>query len=305
MFSMDELIETFLDYLRYERHSSPHTVRNYRSDLIQFRDFIAEEIARQPSAKELTPLRIRAFLAYLYERERKKSSVARKLAALRAFFKFLRREEKIAENPAALVSTPKLEKKLPRIMTEEEVNRFLDRLAESAAHGGPLLVRDRAILELLYASGLRASEVAGLDLRAVNFGDRFVLVRGKGDKERIVPFGSKALGALEAYLPLREQILREARKNTPALFLNARGGRLTTRSLGRIVEHSVRLFGPNVRVSPHSFRHAFASHLLAERADLRAIQEMLGHKRLATTQKYTQVSIQHLMEVYDKAHPKA
>ena len=303
---MDELIERYLDYLRYERHASPHTVRNYQSDLLQFRDFLrAQNSGAKTRIESVTPLRIRAFLAYLFERERKKTSIARKLAAVRAFFKFLRREGTIAENPAALVSTPKLEKKLPRIMTEEEINQFLDRIAQATEHSGPLLVRDRAILELLYASGLRASELVGLDLRSVNFGDRFVLVRGKGSKERIVPFGSKAKDAINSFLPVREKILREAKASAPALFINARGGRLTTRSLDRIVKSAIKLFGPNVRVSPHSFRHAFASHLLAEKADLRAIQEMLGHKRLATTQKYTQVSIQHLMEVYDKAHPKA
>lgn len=166
-------------------------------------------------------------------------------------------------------------------------------------------MRDRAILELLYASGLRVSELVGLDLRAVNFGDGMVLVRGKGNKERIVPFGSKAKQAITEYLPAREKILHEWKTSSPALFLNARGQRLTARSVGRLVKAYVRQWGPNVRVSPHSLRHAFASHLLTEGADLRAIQEMLGHKSLGTTQKYTQVSIKHLMEVYDKAHPKA
>jgi integrase/recombinase XerC len=190
-------------------------------------------------------------------------------------------------------------------MTEEETNNLLDRIAEAVPASEPMLKRDRAILELLYASGLRVSELAGLDLRSVNFGDKLVLVRGKGRKERMVPFGRKAGEALETYLPVRERILMDNRTSAHALFLNARGRRLTTRSVDRLLKKYVKLYGPNVRVSPHGLRHAFASHLLAEGADLRAIQEMLGHSSLSTTQKYTQVSIQQLIEVYDKAHPKA
>jgi integrase/recombinase XerC len=303
---MDELIERYVEYLRYERNASPHTIRNYRSDLLQFRDFLAgENKEAKVSVKSIDPHHIRGFLAFLFQKEEEKSSIARKLATLRAFFKFLSREQLLAENPAAAISTPKLDKKLPRIMTEEEMNTFLDRVAQAAEIGDPAMFRDRAIMELLYASGLRVSELAGLDLRNVNFGDAFVLVRGKGSKERIVPFGSKAMAALEAYLPFREKLLLETRTGSQALFLNVRGQRLTTRSVDRLLKRYVQMFGPNVKVSPHSLRHAFASHLLAEGADLRAIQEMLGHKSLATTQKYTQVSIKQLMEVYDKAHPKA
>jgi integrase/recombinase XerC len=191
-------------------------------------------------------------------------------------------------------------------MTEEEMNNFLNRVAEAVPTGEPMMRRDRAILELLYASGLRVSELAGLDLRSINYGDGMLMVRGKGRKERIVPFGSKAKQALEDYLPVREKVLMEARKTgQTALFLNTKGARLTTRSVDRLLKKYVRTFGPNVKVSPHSMRHAFASHLLTEGADLRAIQEMLGHKSLATTQKYTQVSIKQLIEVYDKTHPKA
>jgi len=303
---MDELIERYIHYLQYERNASPHTVRNYRSDLVQFRDFLAQgQPAAKVSLKSIDALRIRGFLAFLFEQERKKTSIARKLAAVRAFFKFLSRERELAENPAATVSTPKVPHTLPRIMTEEEMNDFLNRVGQAAQSGDPGLMRDRAILELLYASGLRVSELTGLDLRNVNFGDGIVLVRGKGDKERIVPFGSKARAAITAYLPVREKVLQENKTRETALFLNARGGRLTPRSVDRLLKKHIRQFGPNVKVSPHSLRHAFASHLLAEGADLRAIQEMLGHKSLATTQKYTQVSIKQLMDVYDKTHPKA
>jgi integrase/recombinase XerC len=304
---MDDLIDRYINYLRYERNASAHTIRNYQSDLRQFRDYMK---GGNPEAtvdvRSIDVLRIRGFLAYLFEREKKKTSVARKLAAVRAFYKFLAKDRVLAENPAATVSTPKLDKTLPRIMSEEEMNTFLDRVAEAVQTGNPLMHRDRAILELLYASGLRVSELAGLDLRSVNFGDGMLLVRGKGRKERLVPFGSKAKQALAEYLPIREGILQEVKKGgQPALFLNVRGDRLTTRSVDRVVKKYVRLFGPNVKVSPHSLRHAFASHLLTEGADLRAIQEMLGHRSLATTQKYTQVSIKQLIDVYDKTHPKA
>jgi len=305
---MDDLIERYINYLKYERNASPHTIRNYHSDLVQFRDFLAggnKDAAVAVNA--INTLRIRAFLAHLFQKQKQKVSVARKMSAIRAFFRFLVKERLITEDPAAAMSThwKRMDKKLPRIMTEEEMNTFLDRVATAAQGGEPAILRDRAIMELLYASGLRVSELTGLDLRNVNFGDAFVLVRGKGDKERIVPFGSKAKGAIEAYLPAREKLLRETRTGSPALFLNVRGQRLTTRSVDRILKQYVRTYGPNVKVSPHSMRHAFASHLLAEGADLRAIQEMLGHKSLATTQKYTQVSIRQLMDVYDRTHPKA
>jgi integrase/recombinase XerC len=304
---MDELLDRYIDYLRYERNASPHTIRNYHSDLRQFQDYLQ---GGDPKAKvdlgSIDALRIRGFLALLFEREKKKTSIGRKLAAVRAFFKFLAKEGVLAGNPAVTVSTPKLDKTLPRIMTEEEMNNFLNRVAEAVQSGEPMMRRDRAILELLYASGLRVSELAGLDLRSVNFSEGMLLVRGKGRKERIVPFGSKAKQALDDYLPIRERVLMEARKSgQTALFLNTKGARLTTRSVDRLLKKYVRTFGPNVKVSPHSMRHAFASHLLTEGADLRAIQEMLGHKSLATTQKYTQVSIKQLIDVYDKTHPKA
>ncbi len=303
---MDKLIKRYIQYLQYERNASPHTIRNYRSDLRQFRDYLKHGHPEAPlDVRRIDALRIRGFLAFLFEREKKRTSIARKLAAVRAFFKFLTREKVLAQDAASTVSTPKLARTLPRIMTEEEINNLLDQMAQTAQGGDPALLRDRAILELLYASGLRVSELVGLDLRSVNFGDGMLLVRGKGRKERIVPFGSKAKQALTAYLPVREKILRERKTAIPALILNARGERLTTRSVDRLVKKYVRTFGPNVKVSPHSLRHAFASHLLTEGADLRAIQEMLGHKSLATTQKYTQVSIKQLMDVYDKTHPKA
>lgn len=303
---MDDWIEKYIQYMQYERNASPHTLRNYRSDLDQFRQFLAQgKGGATVDVRSIDSLRIRSYLSHLYSNQRKKTSVARKLAAVRAFFKFIAREVKLEKNPALTVSTPKLDKVLPRIMTEEEMNSFLDQVAQAAKSGDPMMIRDRAMLELLYASGLRVSELTGLDLRSVSFGDGMVLVRGKGRKERIVPFGSKARHALTEYLPIREKLLREWKTGEAALFLNARGRRLTTRSVDRLLKKHVRAMGPGIKVSPHSLRHAFASHLLTEGADLRAIQEMLGHKSLATTQKYTQVSIKQLMDVYDKTHPKA
>jgi integrase/recombinase XerC len=305
---MTDLIERFIQYLQFERNASPHTLRNYRSDLLQLRHFLSggdSEAGAPVSVQAIDSLQIRSFLAFLFEREKEKSSAARKLAAIKSFFKFLRREGVLAENPAATISTPKRPMTLPRIMTEEETNQFLDKVARESETGDAAFKRDRAILELLYASGLRVSELTGLDLRTINLGEGVLLARGKGRKERMVPFGSKAKNALSNYLPVREKTLHEAKTSSPALFLNGRGKRLTTRSVHRIVKHYVRAFGPNINVSPHGLRHAFASHLLAEGADLRSIQEMLGHASLSTTQKYTQVSIQRLIEVYDKAHPKA
>jgi len=303
---MNRLIDAYMRYLQFERNASPHTIRNYRSDLVQFLRFLKQgKPEAEIDIKSVDTLRVRAFLAFLFEKERKKSSIARKLAAVRAFFKFLCREREIGENPAARVATPKLARTLPRIMTEEELNGMLDQIARVAKVGDMVLVRDYAILELLYASGLRVSELVGLDLRQVNFGDGMLLVRGKGRKERIVPFGSRAKDALMNYLPVREKILWERKTGSQALFLNLRGKRLTTRSIDRLLKKYVRKFGPHIKASPHSLRHAFASHLLTEGADLRAIQEMLGHVSLSTTQKYTQVSIKQLIDVYDRTHPKA
>lgn len=303
---MQALIGRYMHHLEFERNASPHTLRNYHSDLEQFRQFVAGANAEQTVLiSQIDPLIIRSYLSHLHQKERKKTSVARKLSALRAFFKFVCREQALPGNPAAEVSSPKLPKTVPRVMSEEETNTFLDRLAREAELGEPAVLRDRAILELLYASGLRVSELVSLNLESVQMSERMLRVRGKGRKERVVPFGSKAENALTQYLPAREKILQQARLKSSALFLNHRGSRLTTRSVGRIVKKYVAAMGPNTSVSPHSLRHAFASHLLTEGADLRAIQEMLGHASLSTTQKYTQVSIQQLIEVYDKAHPKA
>jgi len=330
---MQPAIERFLTYLRDERNASPHTLRNYRGDLGRFRAYLTipdrKGRVQEPRLDAIDHLVIREYLGDLYSREKQKTSIARALAALRSFFKFCVRDALLKENPARLVRTPRLPQRLPSVPSAEQVNRFLDTCAEAKprlagkgatkerdARARRLIRRDRALLELLYASGLRASELVGLNLADINRRELMLRVRGKGRKERLVPYGSKAEAALERWLEVREQVrgtrLRSSRfggqggrEESDALLLNHLGRRLTTRSVGNIVKKYGRLFDPNWDLHPHALRHAFATHLLSEGADLRAIQELLGHRSLSTTQKYTSVSIKQLMEVYDKAHPRA
>jgi integrase/recombinase XerC len=319
--SMKQHIDRFIDYLRYERNASPNTIREYRRDVSQFMQFLT------PPGEKTMPLAhvdhrvIREFVGWSYDQKLEKSSVARKLAALRTFFKFCVREGVVKQNPARLVSTPKLPKRVPRVITAEEMNGFLDNIlggdaaAKRKRRAKPreqddakvMLKRDRAILELLYASGLRVSELVGLDLGDIDRAGQMLRVLGKGRKERVVPFGSSAQAALEAYWPVRDEILNRpgAASELQAVFLNHYADRLGTRSVRAIVKKYSRLADVNWDLHPHSLRHAFATHLLADGADLRAIQELLGHVSLSTTQRYTQASIQQLMNVYDKAHPHA
>jgi integrase/recombinase XerC len=319
---MKHHIDKFVDYLRYERNASPNTIREYRRDIQQFMAFLT------PPGEKMMPLGhvdhriIREFVGWSYDQRLEKSSVARKLAALRTFFKFCVREGVVKQNPARLVSTPKLPKRVPRVLTAEEMNGFLDNILggvatsknkrRASAHKKQddakiMLKRDRAILELLYASGLRVSELVGLDLGDIDRAGQMLRVLGKGRKERIVPFGTNAQAALEAYWPVRDEILNRpgAKPEVQAVFLNQYASRLGTRSVRAIVKKYSRLADVNWDLHPHSLRHAFATHLLADGADLRAIQELLGHVSLSTTQRYTQASIQQLMNVYDKAHPHA
>jgi integrase/recombinase XerC len=288
-------IDQFIRYLATERNVSGHTLNAYRSDLEQFRDFLFRERGGDAGAEAVDHLLIRRYLALLHK-SHKKSSIGRKLAAIRAFFKYLLRLGKVAKNPAELVATPKKEKRVPFHLTIDEVIALVE-----APRGAELLtLRDRVILETLYSCGIRVSELTGLDVMHLDLDDGLVRVLGKGNKERIVPLGSYARQAITAYLALRG--------NPPAdapLLLNARGGRLTSRSVGRIVDKYILKLATVKKISPHTLRHTFATHLLEGGADLRAIQELLGHASLSTTQKYTHVSIDRLMEVYDKAHPKA
>lgn len=306
---MQDYIDQFLNYLKYTKNVSEHTLRNYRIDLLQFYEHLApldQQGHRRPvNIRQIDHITIREFMASLYARRKKKTSIARKLATLRSFFKFLCREQILDRNPAQLVSSPRLEKKLPKHLTIEAVIRFIETPDTETVLGK----RDRAILELLYATGMRVSELVQLNLTDLDFRHQSVRVRGKGRKERIVPFGTKAREALEAYLSARGQLLAEAAQeecDPLALFLNYQGTRITTRSVGRLIHKYAKLCADlSPDVSPHSLRHSFATHLLNAGADLRAIQELLGHARLSTTQQYTHVSTERLIEVYDKAHPKA
>jgi integrase/recombinase XerC len=337
---MIQAIEKYLAYLHSVRNSSPHTISNYGKDLAQFISYLSPPGLQPPALVEVQHHVIREFVAHLHDQGLQKSSIARKLATLRSFFKYCVREELLKESPARLVPTPKLPKRIPSVLSAEEMNIFLNQLAPPQS--GPaqadastseiaratkklapktrlveealLLPRDRAILELLYAAGLRVSELTGLNLVDIDRHERMLRVRGKGNKERVVPYGGKAQEALEKYWPLRQELLlqsagsrasRRAAPDTDAVFLNYAGRRLTQRSVGRIVKKYVRLINVNWDLHPHSLRHAFATHLLADGADLRAIQELLGHQSLSTTQKYTHASIRQLMDIYDKSHPHA
>jgi len=288
-----------VDFLRHlrERNASPHTIKAYSGDLAAFAAYAASR-----GWKQIDHIVIRGFLTQLYEKGLSKTSVARSLAAVRSLYRWLAAEGVVEQNPAKLVATPRLPKKLPRVPTIEEMNSVLDgQMPESAA----FLQRDRLMLELLYGCGIRNSELTGINLDDIRLSAEAILIRGKGKKERYVPFGDAVRAALAAYLPERQKTVAAARKNTAALLINRRGGRLTSRSVGRIVKKIAIAKGLSPDVHPHTLRHAFGTHMLEEGADLRAIQEMLGHERLATTQRYTQLSMKHVLHVYDQTHPRA
>ena len=281
-----------------ERNASPHTIKAYTTDLAQFVEYVGPQ-----GWSDIDHVLIRGYLSSLYERGLSKTSVARALAALRSLYRWLAQEGVVDQNPAALVATPRLPKKLPRVPTIEEVNTVLDsKMPECSTFNQ----RDLAILELLYGCGIRNSELIGINVDDIRWSNEIVLVRGKGRKERYVPLGESANAAVRAYLPLRQKILAETKRTTErALLINLRGSRLTTRSVGRIVKQIAVANGLSPDVHPHTLRHAFGTHMLEEGADLRAIQEMLGHERLSTTQRYTQLTVKHVMEVYDRTHPHA
>jgi integrase/recombinase XerC len=307
-FEKSGFIQRFIHYLSLEKNASPHTCRCYRKDLEGFEDFLKSSGMYLNSRgvveiEKVDRIAIRKYMSFLH-RKNKKSSIARKISTLRSFFKYLIREKVIPFNPAKSVSTPKVEKTLPTILSVDEAFRLMEspqRIPEKSSEvSKEHHLRDRAILELLYSSGLRVSELVGLNLNHLNSDLGIVRVMGKGRKERIVPVGVKAIEALKAYLETR----RVSREDDP-IFINAFGGRLTTRSVGRLIKKYTRHSGIFRKVSPHSLRHTFATHLLDAGADIREIQEMLGHSSLSTTQRYTHVSMGKLMEVYDKAHPRS
>jgi integrase/recombinase XerC len=300
----DDLTQ-FFQHLKYERNLSPHTLRNYSSDLEQFKvHLLGIEKRDDIAAADIDRLTIREWMASLHG-DHKKTSVARKLASLRTFFQFLIREGKLESNPAKMVATPRIERTLPNHLSIEDAVRFI----ETPDINTNLGRRDRAIIEFLYATGIRVGELVGINLADVDMRERVVRVTGKRNKQRMVPFGEPALQALLLYLEkTRGVFLNEcppAERDDRALFLHRRGGRLTTRSVGRLIDKYIKQCADIHNISPHSLRHTFATHLLDQGADLRDIQELLGHARLSTTQIYTQVSMEKMIEVYDRAHPKA
>lgn len=305
MTALEQAIAEFGRHMQVERNLSPHTRKSYLADLGQFRAFLAERAlpggAEEGISADQTA--IRSFLASCHRRKLRKSTISRKVAALRSFYGYLVREGKVGFNPAELVQLPRQEKYIPVVLSADEMLSVLQvKFPES-----PSGLRDRAMIELFYSAGIRLSELTGLNCGDVNFAEGLVKVRGKGRKERIVPVGTPALREIEAYLLRRGELS----PNTPAagseaaLFLSRRGKRMNPRGVARVVEKVVRESGIGRRISPHALRHTFATHLLNAGADLRSIQEMLGHRSLSTTQKYTSVSVSRLMEIYDKAHPRA
>lgn len=319
--TMIEHLKRFLQFLALNRNASAHTVRAYESDLSQFIGYVAAQAdlkKRDLQPSQLDREALRGFLGELHKQGLSRATAARKLAAVRTFLRYLRREEIIDDDPGALVATPKRDIRMPAHLSEGEMTALLDAPAGDTA----LSRRDRAILELFYASGLRLSELVGLDVEDLNLSAKMVRVLGKGGKERIIPFNGSTANAIRAYLNDREALVRVApthrtgppkaghgvqhrgRKRDP-LFVNYRGGRLTVRSVDRLVRRYVAASSARMGISPHALRHSFATHLLQRGADLRAIQELLGHARLSTTQRYTHVNAAQLLEVYRKAHPRA
>jgi integrase/recombinase XerC len=296
---MDAHISAFEEYLRHEKNASEHTLINYLNDLRQFQEFLGARKHGQDDVRSIDHRVIRHFLSFLHQRRYKKSSIGRKVASLRAFFRFLHRERVVEVNPAKIVATPKAEKKHPRFLTVDDAFRLMEAPDEKTLQG----LRDKAILEVFYASGVRISELAGLNEEDVDLSIGLMKVMGKGRKERIVTLGSHAIQAVQNYLKAKE-VLPAEQKKTP-MFLNRYGKRLSGRGIRRVVEKYVNQAVLSNRISPHGLRHSFATHLLDGGADLRSIQELLGHVSLSTTQKYTHLSMDKLMEVYDRTHPRA
>jgi integrase/recombinase XerC len=302
---MGDLIQDFQTYLEVERNVSSHTQKAYIADLRDFINFLQSNgfIKKKDDVTSVESEAIRAYLGYLYRQKVKKVTVNRKVSSLRAFYKYLLRNGKIKKNPANMIQAPKTEKYMPTFLSVDETFELLN----AAGQESTLDLRSRAMMELFYSSGLRLSELAGLNIMDIDFNQQLIKVRGKGKKERIVPVGKTALQAVKEYLENTSELRRSFDTDVfrNPLFLNARGKRITTRSIARIVDEATSKSGIGRKISPHALRHSFATHLLNAGADLRSIQELLGHKSLSTTQKYTAVNINRMMEVYDKAHPRA
>lgn len=302
--AVDSHIEAFCQSLMHEKNASPHTLKNYTGDLVEFHHYLKQS---QPDLltggklelTRISPLVLRSYMTLLFQKLAP-ASVARKLSSLRSFFAYWQKKGKVAQNPAAVLHSPKLPKRLPRFLNVEEIFALLDAPVEDNFNNR----RDKAILELFYSCGLRVSELVSLDLKSLDLENRLVRVIGKGSKERIVPIGKKAIEKINSYLDLRTARLK-GDESIQSLFLNNRGERLNVRSVQRLVDKAIAKSGLAKKISPHVLRHTFATHLLNSGADLRSIQELLGHASLSTTQRYTHVNVDRLMEVYEKAHPKA
>ncbi len=300
--TLEAKLAEFLQHLGLEMNSSAQTVKSYREDLSQTLGFL-RELTKRPNldARDWNTRTLRAFLAWLHEQGYAKATIARRLAATRTFGKFLCRDGTLTTNPGESLRTPRQDKKLPHFLTVEQMQKLLATPSCNLVYGR----RDRAILEALYSAGLRVSEVVGLNLLDLDLKDGVMVVRGKGKKERIALLGDEAKHSIQVWLPERQRLLAGVGKESPAVFLNKSGGRLTTRSVGRLLEKYLALAGLDPRTSPHTLRHSFATHLLDAGADIRGVQELLGHKSLATTQVYTHVTTKRLQESYLKAHPRA
>jgi integrase/recombinase XerC len=299
---MDEALAEFLRHLALERNASPHTVKSYREDLTQALDFFRTRLGQQsPAPDRLTIRLLRAYLAWLHEMGYAKTTVARRVSAVRSWCRFLRRQGVLTANPTDGLRGPRQDKKLPHFLSVEDVQRLLD----SPPDDTPLGLRDRALLETLYSAGLRVSELTGLNVEDVDLTEGLATVRGKGRKERLALLGPPALAALHRWLDGRAAVVGALSRPAVALFLNKNGGRLSSRSVGRLLEKYLKQTGLDPRTSPHTLRHSFATHLLDNGADIRSVQELLGHRSLSTTQIYTHVTTHRLQESYEKAHPRA
>jgi len=290
----------FIDYLQYERNMSPETIRAYQKDLEQFIEFCsADGTPFTPDA--LTQQKVREYLAQLSAKEYRKTTIVRKLATIRSFFKFLLRKGHLQQNPISEIRTPKVEKRLPNFLDTTEVERLLTAPRTDGFQGK----RDRAILETLYSTGLRVSELTALNMGDIDFVGEVLRARGKGRRERIIPIGSYAVRAVREYLEVRSEVIEDISKDNGALFLNRFGERLSSRSIRKILDKYIKVAGLTRRTSPHTLRHSFATHLLNRGANLRMVQELLGHKHLSTTQVYTHLTTQNLKQAYEEAHPRS
>lgn len=298
---MEQTITRFLTYLKVERNCSDLTIKSYREDLEILVGYLTEKMGKAVSPGEITPTDLRGYLAALHDAGYAKSSIARRLASLRSFFKFAQREGRCDSNPAKPLRNPRLDRKLPHFLTTAEIETLL--LAPPLPD--PMGYRDRAILETIYSAGLRVSELVGINLDDLDFNEGLVRVRGKGKKERLSPLGRFAIEAINDWLKVRKPNRKLPEKIGSPLFLNRFGNRITTRSIGRMLEKYLKITGLDIRTSPHTLRHSFATHLLDKGADIRSVQELLGHKSLVTTQIYTHVSTAGLRQAYEAAHPRA